>query len=123
VALCVAAFASGWWLGRLLRADRASRTALMFGLGMSNNGAGLVLAGVALAGQPRLMLPIIFYNLVQHLVAGAATYLLNVGAGAPKAVTDRAGPGPCQARSEPPPSVGAADRRRSSLDEAAARNL
>jgi bile acid:Na+ symporter, BASS family len=82
VLLCVAAFASGWWLGGLLRADRGCRTALMFGLGMSNNGSGLVLAAVALAGQPRVMLPILFYNLVQHLVAGAAAYLLNGGGGA-----------------------------------------
>jgi BASS family bile acid:Na+ symporter len=86
--LCVAAFASGWWLGKLLRADRAGRTALMFGLGMSNNGSGLVLAAVALAGRPRVMLPIIFYNLVQHLVAGAAAYLLNGGRGTRSGVTD-----------------------------------
>src|SRR5262249_25445911 len=69
-ALCVAAFASGWWLGRLLRADRARCTALMFGLGMNNNGSGLVLAGMALAGYPGVMLPLIVYTLAQHLVAG-----------------------------------------------------
>jgi BASS family bile acid:Na+ symporter len=80
--LCVIAFASGWWLGGLLGADRRCRIALMFGLGMSNNGSGLVLAAVTLSGQPRVMLPIIFYNLIQHLVAGAAAYLLNGGRGA-----------------------------------------
>jgi BASS family bile acid:Na+ symporter len=79
--LCVAAFASGWWLGRLLRADRAGRTALMFGLGMSNNGSGLVLAATALAEYPQAMLPVISYNLVQHLVAGGAAYLLGDGRG------------------------------------------
>ncbi len=42
----------------------------MFGLGMNNNGTGLVLASMALADHPRVMLPIIFYNLVQHLIAG-----------------------------------------------------
>jgi BASS family bile acid:Na+ symporter len=36
---------------------------------MNNNGTGLVLASVALADHPQTMLPIIFYNLVQHLVA------------------------------------------------------
>jgi BASS family bile acid:Na+ symporter len=82
LALCVAGFASGWWLGGLLRADRRQRTSLMFGLGMSNNGAGLVLASVALPGHPRVMLPLIFYNLVQHLVAAVVTYLLNSGRGA-----------------------------------------
>lgn len=43
----------------------------MYGLGMNNNGTGLVLASLALADHPRVMLPIIFYNLIQHLVAGA----------------------------------------------------
>jgi BASS family bile acid:Na+ symporter len=74
--LCVAAFAAGWGLGRLLGAGAGQRAALMFGLGMNNNGAGLVLASVALGGYPRVMLPLIFYNLVQHLVAGAVAALL-----------------------------------------------
>jgi BASS family bile acid:Na+ symporter len=43
----------------------------MYGLGMNNNGTGLVLASLALASFPRVMVPIILYNLVQHLVAGA----------------------------------------------------
>jgi BASS family bile acid:Na+ symporter len=41
----------------------------MFGLGMNNNGAGLVLASLELADDPGVMLPVIFYNLIQHLVA------------------------------------------------------
>lgn len=76
VGLCLLAFASGWWLGRLLRAEPDQRIALMFGLGMSNNGTGLVLASLALAHLPQVMLPIIFYNLVQHLVAGGVSWLL-----------------------------------------------
>jgi BASS family bile acid:Na+ symporter len=76
VLMCIITFTSGWWLGSLLGADQASRIALMFGLGMSNNGSGLVLAAATLAGQPRVMLPIIVYNLVQHLVAGSAAYLI-----------------------------------------------
>ena len=48
----------------------------MFGLGMNNNGTGLVLASMALADHPQVLLPIIFYNLVQHLVAGMVDYLL-----------------------------------------------
>jgi BASS family bile acid:Na+ symporter len=76
VTLCVTAFSAGWWLGRLLGAGRARRTALMFGLGMSNNGSGLVLAGMALTAYPRAILPILVYNLVQHLVAGGAAALL-----------------------------------------------
>ncbi len=70
VTLCVLAFAAGWSISWLLKATPAQRTSLMFGLGMNNNGTGLVLASMALADHPRVMLPIIFYNLVQHLIAG-----------------------------------------------------
>ena len=48
----------------------------MFGLGMNNNGTGLVLASAAMASQPLVMLPIILYNLVQHLIAGLVDMLL-----------------------------------------------
>jgi BASS family bile acid:Na+ symporter len=74
--LCVGAFASGWLVARVMGVERPQQTALMFGLGMNNNGTGLVLASVALADSPRVMLPIILYNLVQHLVAGVIAYRL-----------------------------------------------
>src|SRR5262249_56995640 len=80
--LCVLAFAVGWGTARLLGAGREQRIALMFALGMNNNGTGLVLASMALADHPRVMLPIIFYNMVQHLVAGAAYSLIGRRAGA-----------------------------------------
>ena len=70
VGLCSLGFGAGWAIARLLRVDDARRTSLMFGLGMNNNGTGLVLASMTLADHPRVMLPIIVYNLVQHLVAG-----------------------------------------------------
>jgi BASS family bile acid:Na+ symporter len=76
VGLCVAAFGSGWLLARLLRVDRARQAALVFGLGMNNNGTGLVLASVAMADHPQVMLPIILYNLVQHLAAGGVAQRL-----------------------------------------------
>src|SRR4029079_10747725 len=69
LALCVVAFAAGAELARLLRGAPSQRVALMYGLGMNNNGTGLVLASLALADHPRVMLPIIFYNLVQQGVA------------------------------------------------------
>ncbi len=68
--LCVTAFCSGYGLSRLFKADEAEQVSLMYGLGMNNNGTGLVLASLVLASYPRVMVPIIFYNLVQHLVAG-----------------------------------------------------
>jgi BASS family bile acid:Na+ symporter len=77
VGLCAFAFGAGWFLAWLTRAEAAQRTSLMFGLGMNNNGTGLVLASLALAGLPRVLLPIILYNLVQHLVAGAVDLLLS----------------------------------------------
>lgn len=73
-ALCLFAFASGYWLARIFRVDRNGMVSLMFGLGMNNNGTGLVLASIALADHPEVMLPIIFYNLVQHLIASSVVY-------------------------------------------------
>lgn len=75
VGLCGVAFGAGWLLARLLKAPPDDRTALMFGLGMNNNGTGLVLASIAFANHPRAMLPILLYNLVQHLVAGTVDRL------------------------------------------------
>ncbi|CCH03635.1 putative protein ybaS (plasmid) [Fibrella aestuarina BUZ 2] len=68
--LCLIAFATGWWLSRKLKTSPHDRSALMFGLGMNNNGTGLVLANLALGDHPLVLLPIISYNLVQHIVAG-----------------------------------------------------
>lgn len=68
--LCVLGFCAGLGVARWFGADGRRRTSLMFGLGMTNNGTGLVLATNALAHLPDVMLPVIFYNLVQHVVAG-----------------------------------------------------
>ncbi len=74
--LCLVAFASGWFVARSLQANPSERAAIVFGLGMNNNGTGLVLASMTLADHPQVMLPIIFYNLVQHLAAGSVDLLL-----------------------------------------------
>ena len=71
--LCGTGFGVGWLLARLLGAAPDQRNALMFGLGMNNNGTGLVLASLALAAYPRVMQPLILANLVQHLVAAAVS--------------------------------------------------
>src|SRR5260370_14427928 len=76
VALCLLAFLSGWAIARLLKTDLAQQTALMFGLGMNNTVTALVLASMALADHPRVLIPILFYNLIQHLVAGAVDFVL-----------------------------------------------
>jgi BASS family bile acid:Na+ symporter len=74
--LCVVAFFAGWVISRLRNSDQSDQIALMFGLGMNNNGTGLVLASMALADHPQVLLPIIFYNLVQHLVAGTVNHVM-----------------------------------------------
>jgi BASS family bile acid:Na+ symporter len=70
--ISLAASFSGYGLSRLFRVNDTERISLMYGLGMNNNGTGLVLVSLLLADYPRGMAPIIFYNLVQHLVAGGA---------------------------------------------------
>lgn len=46
---------------------------------MNNNGTGLVLAAAALPHLPGVLLPVIFYNLAQHVVAGIADRLADRG--------------------------------------------
>ena len=75
--LCTVTFGAGHVIGRVVGAKiGAAEISLMFGLGMNNNGTGLVLASMAMTSQPLVMLPIILYNLVQHLIAGAVDMLL-----------------------------------------------
>ncbi|HVZ32951.1 MAG TPA: hypothetical protein VG963_11020, partial [Polyangiaceae bacterium] len=69
-ALCALAFWLGAFIARALRGSDADALALMFGLGMNNNGTGLVLAASALGDHPLVMIPILFYNLIQQIAAG-----------------------------------------------------
>jgi BASS family bile acid:Na+ symporter len=55
----------------------------VYSLGMSNNGTGLVLAAAALGAYPRVLLPLIAYNLVQHLVAGGVGITMKAASVAP----------------------------------------
>lgn len=68
--MCAGAFGVGWYLPRRFHARRGDQTAMMFGLGMNNNGTGLVLAQAMVPEHPRVLLAIIFYNLVQQIGAG-----------------------------------------------------
>lgn len=77
--LCLAMFGMGYALARCFHSDRAETASLMFGLGMNNNGAGLVLASVELSDHPAIMLPIILYNLVPHFMASLADKMLSRG--------------------------------------------
>ena len=78
--LCGSGFAAGWAVARLVGAGWSQRRSLVFGLGMTNNGTGLVLAGAALSGVPAAILPVLAYNLIQHLFAGAVSRRLGTEA-------------------------------------------
>jgi hypothetical protein len=39
-------------------------------------GTGMVVASAAMAAHPLVLLPILFYNLMQHVVAGVMDFLL-----------------------------------------------
>jgi BASS family bile acid:Na+ symporter len=77
ILLCLSLFAAGNLAGKLLKTGDSNRIALMFGLGMNNNGVGLVLASMALSDHPLIMLPIIIYNLLQHIIAGIVDKRIN----------------------------------------------
>lgn len=62
-------FSAGYYLAYFFKANRNSALSLMFCFGMSNNGIALTLASVALADHSEIMIPIIIYNLIQHLMA------------------------------------------------------
>lgn len=79
VVLCGSGFAAGWAIARLVRAGGPEGRSLVFGLGMTNNGTGLVLAGSVLAGAPAAVVPVLAYNLIQHLVAGAVSRKFHPG--------------------------------------------
>jgi len=80
-AYCAIAFGSGWLVAHYLRANTSEKASLMFGLGMNNNGSGLVLSSIALADHPQVMVPIIFYNLSQQVFAGLVDKFLTQQAG------------------------------------------
>jgi BASS family bile acid:Na+ symporter len=76
IILCSATFGAGWLISKCLKTDRADQAALMFGLGMNNNGTGLVLAAATLSDHPSVMLPMIFYTLAQQVIAGIVDWKL-----------------------------------------------
>lgn len=67
--MCAALFYSGLWIARIFKLDKPDASSLMFALGMRNNGGGLVLVAMTLADHPLVMLPLIFYNLLQQIFA------------------------------------------------------
>jgi bile acid:Na+ symporter, BASS family len=82
--LCAVMFGAGYLISQVFRSDHRSAASMMFGLGMNNNGAGLVLASLMMSDHPSVMLPIIIYNLLQHLAASIVDKVLSrIGGDAP----------------------------------------
>ncbi|TWT76152.1 Sodium Bile acid symporter family protein [Posidoniimonas polymericola] len=77
--LCVAAFSTGWLIAKLAKASRPTTAALVYGVGMHNNGVALLLADTVLPQESTVFLPIICYALVQHVLAGVVDALFNRG--------------------------------------------
>ncbi|MEM7812288.1 MAG: bile acid:sodium symporter [Planctomycetota bacterium] len=69
-------FAAGATLGWRRGRDRGERVALLYGIGMQNNGVAMLIGGMALAADSPAFLPMIAHALVQHLAAGTAATLL-----------------------------------------------
>jgi BASS family bile acid:Na+ symporter len=67
--LCAAAYGTGWLLSRWLKVNRSDQASLIFGLGMHNTGTGLVLATSELSAHPAVLLPLIFFTLMQQVIA------------------------------------------------------
>jgi BASS family bile acid:Na+ symporter len=67
--LAAVAFGAAQPVARWHQVDASQRASLLFAMGMRNNGAGLVLVATAVAQPGPVLLPIIVYNLVQHLAA------------------------------------------------------
>jgi bile acid:Na+ symporter, BASS family len=67
--LCVGAYGSGWLLSQCLKVNKSDQASIIFGLGMHNTGTGLVLAMSQLSAHPAVLLPLIFYTLMQQVIA------------------------------------------------------
>ncbi len=74
IVVCLVAFFAGWLVSWIFKTDQSDKASLMFSLGMNNNGTGLVLAATALADHPAVMLPMIFYTLVQQIMAAVVDW-------------------------------------------------
>lgn len=87
--LAVVSFGAAVPIGRFFREKRPERASLYFGLGMRNNGAGLVLVATIVPEPEIVLLPIILYNLTQHLGAGIVDRYVLSGGGRADCDTNR----------------------------------
>lgn len=76
VGMCLSDFMAGWWIGSVLGGGRAGSLALMFGVGMDNNVAALLLGAPVFPGRTTFLLPLVFYGLVQQTIAATLLSLM-----------------------------------------------
>lgn len=70
--LCLFDFLAGWWIAIFLGATRPKAFSMMFGVGMNNAVAALVLATPIFQDKPNYLIPLIFYGMLQQAVASGA---------------------------------------------------
>ncbi len=73
---CFFGFLNGLLMSHIIKADTRERASLVFGLGMNNNGTGLVLVAEKMNQHPLVLLPIILFNLEQQIMAGLMEWWL-----------------------------------------------
>ncbi|MFH8591503.1 bile acid:sodium symporter family protein [Streptomyces rimosus] len=71
-AVCCLAFSCGRWMSRWTRCDQPDGISLTLATGMNNSSAAAVLAACWFSHRPEILLPILFYSLLQKIVAGVA---------------------------------------------------
>lgn len=75
--LCLFDFFAGWWIAIFLGATRPKAFSMMFGVGMNNAVAALVLATPVFQDKANYLIPLIFYGMLQQSVAsGALTFMV-----------------------------------------------
>jgi predicted Na+-dependent transporter len=74
--LCVVELSGGWWIARLLGATRPKAVAVMFGVGLDSYASSFVIALPIFGSLPKYLIPVVFYGLLQQLVAAVALAIL-----------------------------------------------
>lgn len=96
---CIALFTLGWLLATVRKVTAAERVAIVFGLGMNNNGTALVLVTSTMADHPMAILQVVLYTLVQNLVAGLVDHAISKQTS--KNIPDNIGSGGAAAPNQP----------------------
>jgi BASS family bile acid:Na+ symporter len=97
--LAIASLGAAQLVARIYHLDAPQRASLLFAMVMKNNGAGLVLVATAISRPGPLLLPIIVYNLIQHLTAAVLDYFVLRSRGEPSHAREARGRPECRPNS------------------------